>query len=208
MTVPDTTARWARIGLWLVGVTLAYNVAEGCLALFWGWKARSIALVGFGLDSWIEVAAAGVVLWRLRLELAGAAPEELEAGERRVERFVGITFFLWRRMWSGGPAGSCGAALHQTRASSAWRSPSPRSSSCLGCLGQTARGVEYRERCAAGGGEGDARLQLPLADAPPRARGQRRLGLVVGRLLMVPWLVREGVEAVRGETCDADAGRA
>src|SRR5262245_52586739 len=53
---------------------MAYNVLEALLALGAGWKAGSIALVGFGLDSVIEAAAAGVVLWRVRLEGRGADP--------------------------------------------------------------------------------------------------------------------------------------
>ena len=52
-----------------------------------------IALVGFGLDSIIELLAAGALLWRLSAEAGGAAPETVEARERVVHRFVGITFF-------------------------------------------------------------------------------------------------------------------
>lgn len=86
---------WPRIALALVGATLAYNVLEAGIALVSGWLARSVVLVGFGLDSLIECAAAGVLLGRLRLELgegpgAGAARA---ASERRVRRFVGATFF-------------------------------------------------------------------------------------------------------------------
>ena len=57
-----------------------------------GFAAGSIALVGFGLDSVIECAAAGVLLWRLSLEARGADRERLELAERRVHRFVGATF--------------------------------------------------------------------------------------------------------------------
>src|SRR5512138_4028690 len=84
----------ARVGLWLVAGTLAYNVVEAVVALLSGARAKSIALVGFGLDSVIECAAAAVLLWRLRLEARGADREAIEAAERRVGRFVGITFFL------------------------------------------------------------------------------------------------------------------
>ena len=65
---PATTRDWRRIGLWLVGVTLAYNVLEGVLALWAGWDAGSIALVGFGFDSFIECAAATALFWRLGVE--------------------------------------------------------------------------------------------------------------------------------------------
>ena len=64
---------------------------EAAIALASGAAADSIALVGFGPDSGIEVAAA-VLLWRLALEARGTDGEELERAERRVHRFVGATF--------------------------------------------------------------------------------------------------------------------
>jgi len=67
----ETLARWRRIGLMLVSATLAYNSVEGILALWAGFQAGSIALVGFGLDSFIECAAAGLLLWRLAIEARG-----------------------------------------------------------------------------------------------------------------------------------------
>ena len=83
---------WARIGLWLVAGTLAYNVVEAVLALWLGAEAESIALLGFGLDSGIEVAAASVLLWRLALEARGVGGERLERAEHRVHQVVGVTF--------------------------------------------------------------------------------------------------------------------
>ena len=87
------TRDWARIALALVLATIAYNLIEAGIALWSGVAAASVVLVGFGLDSLIECAAAGVLLWRLRLEHRGAAPETLEQAEHRVHRFVGATFF-------------------------------------------------------------------------------------------------------------------
>lgn len=84
---------WSRIAIRLVIATLAYNVLEAIVALVSGVRAGSVVLVGFGLDSGIECAAAGVLLWRLRLEARGAHPERIEGAEHRVHRFVGMTFF-------------------------------------------------------------------------------------------------------------------
>jgi hypothetical protein len=53
--------------------------------------AGSVALVGFGFDSWIEVAAAAVVLHRLRAEIRHGEVDE--AKQRRTLRFIAITFF-------------------------------------------------------------------------------------------------------------------
>jgi divalent metal cation (Fe/Co/Zn/Cd) transporter len=80
-----------RLATWLLWITIAWNLAEGAVAVFSGIAAASVALIGFGLDSFIEVTAAGILLWRLRL------PEHDEAMERReatAHRIVGITFIL------------------------------------------------------------------------------------------------------------------
>ena len=45
---------------------VAYNFLEGVIAVAAGWQAGSIVLVGFGLDSGIEILAAGILIWRLR----------------------------------------------------------------------------------------------------------------------------------------------
>lgn len=72
---------------WLL---IVYNVIEMAAAETFGILAGSIALVGFGLDSFVEVSAASILVWRLRMERAGRPHE---AAERKALRFVGITFF-------------------------------------------------------------------------------------------------------------------
>jgi len=68
--------------------TIGWNTIEAFVALAAGWLAGSIALVGFGLDSVIETASGAMLLWRLRQR------GELEAAaESRALRFVGLTFF-------------------------------------------------------------------------------------------------------------------
>ena len=89
---------WTRIGVSLVVVTLGYNVAEAAIALWFGTEAESVALIGFGLDSVIETAAASVLLWRLLLEARGAPAEVVERTEHRVHQFVGITFLILDRV--------------------------------------------------------------------------------------------------------------
>jgi divalent metal cation (Fe/Co/Zn/Cd) transporter len=58
-------AQWRRRALWLSGLTIAYNLAEGIVSMAFGWADDSIALFGFGADSFIEVASALLVLWKL-----------------------------------------------------------------------------------------------------------------------------------------------
>ncbi|WP_243321997.1 cation transporter [Geothrix sp. SG200] len=61
MSGPD----WRRRALWLAGFTIAYNLLEGLVSMAFGWAGDSVALFGFGADSFIEVASALLVLWKL-----------------------------------------------------------------------------------------------------------------------------------------------
>jgi len=72
--------------------TLVYNVAEGCIAIGSGVAASSIALVGFGLDSFIEVFAAGILLWSFGRLISGE--EGQEGTGRKLEAAIGVTFFI------------------------------------------------------------------------------------------------------------------
>lgn len=87
-------------GIWFEYFTVGYNIIEAVVAVAAGIIAGSVALVGFGLDSTIEVIAGGAVLWRLRREMKsrarysnGAESGDHEALERKVLFIVGLTFF-------------------------------------------------------------------------------------------------------------------
>jgi cation diffusion facilitator family transporter len=73
--------------------TVGWNVIEGIVAIIAGVLAGSIALVGFGLDSYVEVASGVVLIWRLRKHGFGDEEGE-EAAERKAILFVGVTFLL------------------------------------------------------------------------------------------------------------------
>ena len=89
----DERGHLLRRGLRLEYVTIAYNVGEAVLSLLAGALAGSIALVAFGFDSVIEVAAATFVAWRLRSE-ANARHLDHTATERRAHLAVGATFVV------------------------------------------------------------------------------------------------------------------
>ena len=78
-----------RRGQFLSRVTLAYNCLEGVAAIIAGAFAGSISLVGFGVDSVIEVASSIAALWRLR---ADADPLHRERTERLTLRVIGFLF--------------------------------------------------------------------------------------------------------------------
>lgn len=86
-----TRSRDTRIAVGLAWFTILYNVAEGIVSVIAGALAGAVSLVGFGLDSAIEVVAASVVLVRLRAELRGAEPDERK--ERIALRVIALTFF-------------------------------------------------------------------------------------------------------------------
>jgi divalent metal cation (Fe/Co/Zn/Cd) transporter len=73
--------------------TIVWNVLEAVVSIGAGFLAGSIALVGFGSDSVIETASAVVVYRRVRTELEDGAVAA-EASERRAVRFIGITFLV------------------------------------------------------------------------------------------------------------------
>lgn len=88
---PSGMSAEARRAIRLEQVTIGYNVVEMVVAVSAGLAAGLVSLVGFGVDSGIEVAAAGVVLTRLYAEVRGGRPDE--AAERRALRFIAVTFF-------------------------------------------------------------------------------------------------------------------
>lgn len=199
--------RWVRIALTLLGATLAWDAVEAGLALWAGHRAGSVSLVTFGLDSIIEMVAAAALIWRLSRAWAGANAEAIERSERRVGRLVGATFValaiyvmadagsaLWMRdhalpsEWGVALATAAlvvmpvlaWAKLHAARR-----------------LGSAALAAEAKESIAC------AYLSAVLL-----------MGLVVNAILgwwwmdavaalaMVPWLLKEGREALVGEDDD------
>ena len=73
--------------------TIAYNLIEGIVSMFFGITDDSMALAGFGADSFIEVFSAVLVLWRFRSE-AGAASGISIDRERRATLGIGTLFVL------------------------------------------------------------------------------------------------------------------
>jgi len=82
-----------RRALLLSYFTVSYNIVEGILSLLAGSMAGSIALIGFGLDSFVESLSGMVVIWRFRLH-GKISEEEEEKAEQKAERFIGYTFFI------------------------------------------------------------------------------------------------------------------
>jgi len=80
----DARVALVRRGLWLNYATLSYNIVEAGVSLLVGLLAGSVALVGFGFDSVIEVVASIAAQWRLRADLASERRERVEQTSHRV----------------------------------------------------------------------------------------------------------------------------
>ncbi|QNN52798.1 cation diffusion facilitator family transporter [Nocardioides mesophilus] len=87
---PDvTTARRRQLGRraqLLAGASVSYNVVEAVVSVAAGAAASSVALVGFGLDSLVEVGSGLVILWQFRHPLP-------ETRERQALKLIAISFF-------------------------------------------------------------------------------------------------------------------
>ena len=70
----------------LVGATITYNVIEAVVALAEGTRVSSSALIGFGLDSIVEISSAAAVAWQF-------SADDPETREKAALRFIAISFF-------------------------------------------------------------------------------------------------------------------
>jgi divalent metal cation (Fe/Co/Zn/Cd) transporter len=93
MAAIDTLERPAVVlrGQRLEYFTIAWNTLEGLVAVTAGAMAGSISLVGFGIDSFIEVTSGSVLLWRMSVD---SDVHLRETNEKRALRIVGDCFLL------------------------------------------------------------------------------------------------------------------
>jgi divalent metal cation (Fe/Co/Zn/Cd) transporter len=195
-----------RAGRWLQYATMAWNSAECIVALTAGFVAGSIALVGFGFDSAIEVTSGLAALWRLRRD-----PDEArrEAAERRALQVIGACFLLL-------------AAYVLYEAATALLGGRAPDHSTVGIVLAVLSLivmpllVHYKRRVAnrlrSGALEAEARQTQVCAYLSAVLLAGLGLNAWLGYwwadplagLGMVPIIAREGFDALRGRTCCAD----
>lgn len=201
----ERRVRAAQAGRRLQYLTIAWNAAECVVALLAGRAAGSIALVGFGLDSAIEVTASLAALWRLGRDADEAGRG---AAEQRALRLIGVCFL-------------CLAAYVFSDATSALLGRTAPAHSApgivLAALSLVVMPVlvRFKRRIAArlGSGALEAEARQTRVCAYLSAILLAGLGLNAGPgwwwadpaagLAMVPLIAWEGLEAVRGRTCCA-----
>jgi len=185
-------------------LTIAWNGFEAAVALASGVLAGSIALLGFGLDSLIEVASAAILLWRFQ---ADADAQRRQHAERTAHRLVGVCFLL------------LAAYVAAEALRTLWVKASPERSLpgisiavaaviIMPLLGRAKR------RVAAQLNSGALRADSRQADFCAYLSAILLTGLLLHALLgwwwadsaaalvMAPIIAREGVRGLRGKACD------
>lgn len=198
--------RWVRMAVRLVTLTAAYNAVEAIVALWAGVTAHSVALIGFGLDSGIELAASLAVLIRMRAEASGAGNDVVARAERQVRRFVGWTFValagyvvleagfgLWYREAPAASRLGIGLAIASLVVMPlfAWgkfRAAAALASRALAAEAKETLACAYLSACLLAGLALNAALGWWWADP-------------VAALAMVPWLLHEARESLEDDPC-------
>jgi len=198
-----------RHGRRLEYFTIAWNALEGLVAVVAGAIAGSISLVGFGIDSFIEVTSGSVLLWRMSVD---AEVHRRELNERRALRIVGVCFLL------------LAAYIAYESASDLRSRRAPEHSIpgiVLACVSLVVMPLLSRAKRKVGTALGSAAMHADakqtefctylsaillaglLLNAP--------FGLwwadPVAALIMVPIIAKEGIEGLQGKACDECPGQ-
>jgi divalent metal cation (Fe/Co/Zn/Cd) transporter len=193
----------ARRGKQLEYFTIAWNSLEGLVALVAGALAGSISLVGFGIDSFIEVTSGGVLLWRMSVD---ADVQKRERREKLSLRIVGICF-LALAVYVG----------YESISDLAGRKAPEHSipGIILACVSLVVMPLLSRAKKKVGNDLGSAAMHADArqTDFCIYLSVILLLGLLlnaalgwwwadpVSALIMVPLIAKEGVEAMNGDTC-------
>ena len=201
----STRAAAIHRGLSLEYLTVAWNLLEAAVALVSGTVAGSIALIGFGLDSLIEVSSGGVLLWRLR------ADHDEQRRERTALKLVGLSLLLLAAYVTG---------------DSVWslvRRDTPEKSLtgiALAIASLVAMPLLARAKRRVASSLGSSALQADSrqTDICAYLSAVLLLGLVLNAcfgwwwadplagIVMAPLIAYEGCEALRGKTCCQHCG--
>ena len=195
-----------RRGHWLTWATIGYNGLEGFLSVGAGLFAGSIALVGFGLDSFIELTASGAALWRLHRDEDATQREQ---AERTALRIIGWSF-LALATYIGVEALHSLMTRTPAQVSTFGIAIAVASLVVMPLLARAKRGVARQLESPA------LRAEARQTDICMYLSGLLLLGLAlnalfgwwwadpVSALLMVPLIVWEGRETLRGRPCCDD----
>jgi divalent metal cation (Fe/Co/Zn/Cd) transporter len=207
MTFPSVTIAprsvIVRRGLRLEYFTLAWNSLEALVAIVSGLFAGSIALVGFGFDSVIECASGTTLLWRLHSDHDDS---NRERRERLAVRLVGASFLLLAIYIAYD-------AIHTLVHHQAPEKSLPGILLALASLVVMPLLARAKRRVASALDSGAMQADSRQTDLCAYLSAILLGGLIVNALfgwwwadplagmIMIPIIVREGIEGLRGETC-------
>jgi divalent metal cation (Fe/Co/Zn/Cd) transporter len=183
--------------------TIAWNSAEGLIAILAGVLAGSISLIGFGIDSFIEVASGAALLWRMTLDADEAVRER---AERTSLRIVGLSFLALAAYVSYEAVGDL-MARRAPEESLLGIVLASVSLLVMPLLARAKRRVAGALQSGAMNADATQTLfctylsAILLAGLALNALWGVWWADAVAALMMVPLILREGVEALRGETC-------
>jgi len=197
-----TRSEDVRRGRWLEYLTVGWNSLEGVIAIGAGFVAGSVALVGFGLDSVIEVTSGAALLWRLHLD----APERRERAEQVSLKIVGVSFLALAAYVAFDAVKSL-ITREPPEASYVGIALAALSLVVMPLLARAKRKVAAKINSRAL--EADSRQTDICAYLSAILLGGLILNALFGwwwadpvaALVMTPIIAKEGVEALRGETC-------
>lgn len=86
----DTFYRWANV---LALITIFYNLIEGVIAVFFGYEDGTVALFGFGIDSFVEVIS-GVGIWHMIRRMKQNSSENHDVFEKTALKVTGTAFYI------------------------------------------------------------------------------------------------------------------
>ncbi|MGA8367116.1 MAG: cation transporter [Candidatus Acidiferrales bacterium] len=203
--VPFSRQHSAQRGKRLEQFTILWNSLEGLVAVAIGATAGSISLVGFGIDSFIEVASGGTLLWRMTVD---SDTQSRERNEKLSLRIVGICFLTL-------------AAYVAYEAVSDLISGTPPDRSIpgiiLACVSLVVMPILSRAKKKVGNELGSAAMSADArqTDFCVYLSAILLVGLLLnaalrwwwadptGALVMVPIIAKEGFNGVRGKACCA-----
>ena len=202
MSIESARAASVRRGRLLEYLTIGWNSLEGLIAIGSGLLAGSIALVGFGVDSFIEVSSGAALLWRLHLD----SPERRERAEQVALKVVGVSFLALAAYVAFDGVKSL-VYREAPEASYVGIALATLSLAVMPLLARAKRRVaaEINSRAL----QADSRQTDICTYLSAILLGGLILNALFGwwwadpvaALVMTPIIVKEGVEALRGETC-------
>ncbi|HNW54117.1 MAG TPA: cation transporter [Bacteroidales bacterium] len=85
--------KWLNLALWLSIITIIYNIIEGLVSVYFGSTDDTLVLLGFGIDSFVEVIS-GIGILHMVMRMQRSEIKDFDKFERLALRVTGVAFML------------------------------------------------------------------------------------------------------------------